>query len=233
MALDNASAYQQLAETQARLMEQEKQVRLHTEELALAKGPLDTAVEGKGWMPIDTHDRNLGKLGRNRYAIIDPGSVASWDAPVVPRAATPPRHPFDPTSSPAARAEAVAQAMAEAERGPMAQEQALDSLRGNPRQGSSSSWQAPPELAALGEQAAAPAQPGSSPLTRAVLALLGADKKVQAEILERVAHSRATSGLALPDVPSQAADHLARLAHQEHLRRESLRNVRGPWSPNG
>jgi signal transduction histidine kinase/ligand-binding sensor domain-containing protein/DNA-binding NarL/FixJ family response regulator len=40
VALDNARAYQQLEETQDQLMEQEKQVRLHTEELALANRAL-------------------------------------------------------------------------------------------------------------------------------------------------------------------------------------------------
>ena len=40
VALDNARAYRQLEETQARLLEQEKQVRLHTEELALANTAL-------------------------------------------------------------------------------------------------------------------------------------------------------------------------------------------------
>ena len=40
VALDNARAYRELEETQARLMEQEKQVRLNTEELALANRAL-------------------------------------------------------------------------------------------------------------------------------------------------------------------------------------------------
>ncbi len=40
VALDNARAYQQLEETQDQLLEQEKQVRLHTEELALANRAL-------------------------------------------------------------------------------------------------------------------------------------------------------------------------------------------------
>ncbi|HEY0063915.1 MAG TPA: two-component regulator propeller domain-containing protein [Telluria sp.] len=40
VALDNARAYRELEETQARLLEQEKQVRLNTEELALANRAL-------------------------------------------------------------------------------------------------------------------------------------------------------------------------------------------------
>ncbi|MES2298854.1 MAG: two-component regulator propeller domain-containing protein [Pseudomonadota bacterium] len=40
VALDNARAYQQLEETQEQLLEQEKQVRLHTDELALANRSL-------------------------------------------------------------------------------------------------------------------------------------------------------------------------------------------------
>ena len=40
VALDNARAYRQLEQTQARLMEQEKQVRLNTDELALANRAL-------------------------------------------------------------------------------------------------------------------------------------------------------------------------------------------------
>ncbi|MES2129588.1 MAG: two-component regulator propeller domain-containing protein [Pseudomonadota bacterium] len=40
VALDNARAYRQLEQTQAQLLEQEKQVRLHTEELALANRAL-------------------------------------------------------------------------------------------------------------------------------------------------------------------------------------------------
>ena len=40
VALDNARAYRELEETQARLMEQERQVRLNTEELALANRAL-------------------------------------------------------------------------------------------------------------------------------------------------------------------------------------------------
>ena len=40
VALDNARAYRELEDTQARLMEQEKQVRLNTEELALANRAL-------------------------------------------------------------------------------------------------------------------------------------------------------------------------------------------------
>ncbi|MFD2366097.1 two-component regulator propeller domain-containing protein [Pseudoduganella sp. GCM10020061] len=47
VALDNARAYRQLEETQARLLEQERQVRLHTEELALANRALQ---ENEEWL---------------------------------------------------------------------------------------------------------------------------------------------------------------------------------------
>ncbi|HZX28555.1 MAG TPA: two-component regulator propeller domain-containing protein, partial [Telluria sp.] len=45
IALDNARAYRQLEETQARLLEQERKVRLHTEELALANQALQENEE--------------------------------------------------------------------------------------------------------------------------------------------------------------------------------------------
>ncbi len=46
VALDNAGAYRQLEETQAQLLEQEKQVRLQTDELALANRTLQDNDEG-------------------------------------------------------------------------------------------------------------------------------------------------------------------------------------------